>query len=269
MTDVLLTGCWGAVSDLAADNLRAHGLSVAQMPYQQNKVAFAPDLGKALQAYSPAVVMPVFQGDLLCLCAHMLPEGTRISCGDLELLCRLDDKVQASELASQAGIPQPRMYAHADEVQRFPAVFKRAEGLGGSGVYFPKNRQALEKLLATSRRHLIMDYVEGWDWSVDVLMGKGGCEAAFSYKVLEPRGKGFSTLRECTQREDIKALAVQLLSSAGWHGVCGVDFRIGDEDGQPYFLECNPRFSGGLASALEAGVELPWQLYQLTINDLL
>lgn len=269
MTDVLLTGCWGAVSDLAAENLRSHGLSVAMMPYQQNNVAFAPDLEKALKAYAPKVIIPVFQGEMLFATRHLIPEGTLPACGDLALLCRLDDKLESSEIARQAGIPQPKIYEQASDVQKFPTVFKRAEGLGGSGVYFPKNMQALEKLVATSRRHLIMDYIEGWDWSVDVLMGKRGCEAAFSYKVLEPRGKGFSTLRECTRREDIISLAVKLLDSVGWHGVCGVDFRISDDDGQPYFLECNPRFSGGLESALEAGVEFPWLLYQMTIKDLL
>jgi predicted ATP-grasp superfamily ATP-dependent carboligase len=52
----------------------------------------------------------------------------------------------------------------------------------------------------------------------------------------------------------------------GWHGVAMVEFRI-TPDGTPYLMEINTRFWGSLQLAVNAGVDFPWLLYQITCGS--
>ena len=58
-----------------------------------------------------------------------------------------------------------------------------------------------------------------------------------------------------------------LLGPKGWHGVAEIDFRwTGSEDDDPWLIEVNPRFWGGLTQAVESGWDYPWLLYRLAVD---
>jgi len=60
-------------------------------------------------------------------------------------------------------------------------------------------------------------------------------------------------------------VAQALLDYVGWHGVAMVEFNVSSR-GIPYLIELNGRFWGSLRLAIDAGVDFPWLLYQLTIG---
>jgi hypothetical protein len=55
------------------------------------------------------------------------------------------------------------------------------------------------------------------------------------------------------------------LAKVGWHGVAEIDFRW-DGENEPYLIEVNPRFWGGLGQSIEAGVEYPYLLFRLAVD---
>lgn len=54
-----------------------------------------------------------------------------------------------------------------------------------------------------------------------------------------------------------------MLDSVDFHGVCGLDFRYDPANGKIAFIEVNARFTGGLATPVAAGFNIPWALYKL------
>ncbi len=66
--------------------------------------------------------------------------------------------------------------------------------------------------------------------------------------------------------EKMRACAGTILEHLDYQGVCGFDFRA-DTSGNVRLLECNPRFTGGMAAQAAAGFDIPWTLYSMLKAD--
>lgn len=305
--DILIADKGGKIGEVVAKSLRRHGLRVEVFDDTQvrnDKPGYIRNLKRAIETWRPEMVIPIFKAGWLAeaiikrqgapaqpreskhgdaaQARHGRPFGRTMPCpmfqwpaeSMAQALDILDDKVKCSGLAERLGIPQPRMYedSQIENIQHWPVVYKRATGLSGSSVYFPKNKKALENLLRSSGKpHLVMDYIEGYDISVDIIRwplsdGTVFCEAA-AYRVLWPKEKGISKIRVGINRPEVIAHAKRILEAIDYKGVCGMDFRVESSSGKAYFLECNPRFSGGIKSALAAGLDLPFLLWQLSKGE--
>ncbi len=195
--DILLTDARGECGMLVASSLRARGLRVEVLEAPKAgryEAGFMRALRSAVEKLGPRVIMPVFFPEIVAEHREEFP-GVIVAAGDAAVIRTLDNKVSASELASGLGIPQPRRFSSVEDVDEYPVVFKRPNGQGGDSVYFPKSREALERLLSTARGHLITEYVSGQVHCVDALRW-GSVFRSSSYRVLEPVGKGISTKRE-------------------------------------------------------------------------
>ncbi len=53
-----------------------------------------------------------------------------------------------------------------------------------------------------------------------------------------------------------------MVETIDYEGVCGMDFRR-DSQGNWYFLECNPRFTGGIDTQIAAGFDIPYGYWRL------
>ena len=49
--------------------------------------------------------------------------------------------------------------------------------------------------------------------------------------------------------------------------MCGIDFRVDQKSGRVAFIEINARFTGGLATPIAAGFNIPWILYELATKN--
>lgn len=267
--DVLLFGSMGNISEIAGESLRAHGLDVVSVSFPQNvcrdRAGYRRELFKAIQKYHPAMVMPVGNTLTMASLTGELPEGTIAAVGRAEHIAMLDSKISTYALAQMLDIPQPRRYLSPEEIEKYPVILKRDKSFGGSGVYKPRTRDALENLMAhEGNDFLIEEYVEGCDYSVDCV--SDGIDDAkgmnFSiYRCTSNRGQGPSISRECVDYPLLGEYAGRILGHIGYKGVCGMDFRV-DGKGKVCFLECNPRFCGGLGTQIQAGFDIPWMLYK-------
>jgi hypothetical protein len=81
-----------------------------------------------------------------------------------------------------------------------------------------------------------------------------------------PVKSGTGVLRETVDVPAIERIGSDLLAQMDWHGVAEVDFRWDGGEGQPWLIEVNPRFWGGLTQAVETGYDYPHLLYQLAVR---
>ena len=260
--DVLLLGTFSNLSDVARDDLLGHGLSVEQVPFDGDPLRDAPGyirtLKKALALHAPKVILPVGTASPLASCRDLIESSIAVPLDSAEKLALLENKVTAAELAGRLGIRQPRIYSTVQECDNFPVVFKRSNSVGGCGVYFPKDRAALEHLVASARsgEYLIEDFIEGAVCSVDCIRSADGTFEARCYKSLS-RGKGPASAREAFDCPEMLSAARKILEDIDFRGLCGMDFIV-DSGGNAWFLECNPRFTGGLKFQIESGFDIPY-----------
>lgn len=281
--DILLAGTMGAIGTDVRDALVRHGLAVEIMDFPQNvhrdEFGYRRLLSKTIAARHPRVVMPVGNPITLAKMKDEMPEGTVAAVERYDLVSVLDSKSASSRLASELGIRQPHIYSSPDEVGDRQVVFKRDVSFGGQGVHLPWNRKSLDNLIAhqsPGEPYLIEDFIEGEDYSIDVLRMPGflrtACYRVVSHhpaKNARPGNRGAmgpSVEREACVFPEIENMALRILEHLDYNGVCGMDFRV-DADGVPYFLECNPRFTGGVAFQVQAGFDIPWLLWSLITGD--
>ena len=183
-----------------------------------------------------------------------------ISSEQTGLIC--NDKYEMYQFCLRNDIPVP-MTTLAEDMEtrsyRYPAIVKPRFGRGSVNVYTVQNEEHLRLFANYVPDALIQDFVEGTEFTVDVL-------CSFSGKVISvvPRerlviragvsDKGITRKNRAVMdfAEDV-ALRLKIVGAANiqckWDG-----HRV-------TLIEVNPRFSGGIPLTLAAGADFPsWML---------
>jgi len=263
---VLLYGTMADIGPVAAENLRGHGVEVSLVDFPQNRFrdfwGYGRGLGKAISAFGPGLIIPV--GDALALSKlkPSLPRGVKAAVDDEEKIALLSSKVQSVLLADKLGVTQPRLFSLDEVGEVDQVIFKDDVSFGGSGVHRPRNLESLKNLVAHQgdRPYLIEEYIDGQDLSVDCIRTENyfrtGCYVSLGRKQTQ----GPSAIRKAVDCPAAARAARRILDYLDYRGVCGMDFRM-DARGDIFFLECNPRLTGGLTTQIEAGFEIPWEIF--------
>lgn len=114
---------------------------------------------------------------------------------------------------------------------------------------------------------ILQTFVGGDDYCSTFLFDHGECRASMTYhNVVDfPRGKGVGALRETVDAPVLEEIGRELLRRLEWNGVCQIDFRW-DGVSEPWLIEINPRFWGGLAQSIESGWIFPVWMYDLALE---
>lgn len=293
--DVLLFGSMGTIAADVQEILSAHGLEVHSAAFPQNvfkdESGYRRALVAAVTACTPKVVLPI--GNTVAMSRFKDLVGRKVPLREIvnsrkitfeaedavagaafviereEVVGLLDSKVRTARLAAELGIPQPRIYSDLAEIDPSrQVVFKRDISFGGHGVHLPWTMEALQKLIdhqSLGEPYLVEEYVDGADYSLDMLRFADGTMQSGGYLCIKPKGNGPALERNVLPEEDkvlekMRSSAATILEHLDYHGICGFDFRVNGA-GEALLLECNPRFTGGVASQAAAGFEIPYQLY--------
>ena len=286
--DVIITYCWNRVGYNILRSLSAKGLFVWSAdtskrnicskskfcsgaftypdPFEQES-EFIECLKEKVAALSPQMLIPTHDESLVIM-RHRdeFPSDLLIPYMDAEALANHSDKAWTTARAAECGVPVPAVYQSADEVAEYPCVFKTVIGNSAKTVFFPKDRAELDSLMEkfAGVKTLIEEKVGGTDYSVDCVRWDGFFQAS-TYRALVTKtdGGGTSTQREIVSVPELEQYARMLLDHTGYKGVCGLDFRYDPSTGRAAFIEVNARFTGGLATQVAAGFDIPWILYSL------
>ena len=286
--DVILTYCWNRVGYTILKSLHAKGLKVWAADTSKKNIcsvskfcsgsftypdpfkeenAFIKVLKEKIAELRPKVLMPTHDESVVIM-RHRdeFPKELIIPYESAEKLLMLANKAQSTEVACKAGVAVPKVYQSADEVKWYPVVFKTVIGNSAKGVYFPKDKVELLKLMKEyeNEETLLQEWIGGTDYSVDCVRWDGFCKmSVYHALVTKTDGGGTTTQREIVDMPQLEAEAKKLMDAVDFRGVCGLDFRYEPETGRIAYIETNARFTGGLATPVAAGFDIPWVMYKL------
>lgn len=286
--DVILTYCWNRVGYTILKSLYQKGLKVWAADTSKRNIcsmskfctgsftypdpfteedAFIQVLKDKVAELRPRVLMPTHDESVVIM-RHRdeFPADLIIPYEGEEKLLLLANKAKSTELARKAGVPVPEVYKSIDEVKSYPVVFKTVIGNSAKGVFFPKDREELVKLMDEHRDEetLLEEWIGGTDYSVDCVRWDGFCKTSVYHAlVTKTDGGGTTTQREIVNMPQLEAAALKLMDAVDFHGVCGLDFRYDAENNKIAYIETNARFTGGLTTPVAAGFDIPWIVYKL------
>lgn len=286
--DVILTYCWNRVGYTILKSLHQKGLKVWAADTSKRNIcsmskfctgsftypdpfteedAFIRVLKDKVAELRPRVLMPTHDESVVIM-RHRdeFPTDLIIPYEGEEKLLLLANKAESTELARKAGVPVPEVYKSIDEVKSYPVVFKTVIGNSAKGVFFPKDREELVKLMDKHKDEetLLEEWIGGTDYSVDCVRWDGFCKTSVYHAlVTKTDGGGTTTQREIVYMPQLEAAALKLMDAVDFHGVCGLDFRYDAENNKIAYIETNARFTGGLATPVAAGFDIPWIVYKL------
>lgn len=286
--DVIVTYCWNRVGYNILRSLSAKGLKVWAAdtsrsnicskskfcagsftypdPFSQ-EIEFIQCLKNKIAELKPLMLLPTHdESQVIMRHRDEFPADLIVPYMDADSLENLSDKAWATEKAGECGVPVPRVFKDWTDVDVFPCVFKTVIGNSAKTVFFPKDRQELEKLAKEFKgeKVLIEEKIGGTDYSVDCVRWDGFFMAStYHALVTKTDGGGTTTQREIVSAPELEKYAQMLLEYVDFKGVCGMDFRYDPETGQIAFIEVNVRFTGGLATPVTAGFDIPWVMYSL------
>lgn len=286
--DVILTYCWNRVGYTILKSLHQKGLKVWAADTSKRNIcsmskfctgsftypdpfteedAFIQVLKDKVAELRPRVLMPTHDESVVIM-RHRdeFPVDLIIPYEGEEKLLLLANKAESTELARKAGVPVPEVYKSIDEVKSYPVVFKTVIGNSAKGVFFPKDREELVKLMDKHKDEetLLEEWIGGTDYSVDCVRWDGFCKTSVYHAlVTKTDGGGTTTQREIVYLPQLEAAALKLMDAVDFHGVCGLDFRYDAENNKIAYIETNARFTGGLATPVAAGFDIPWIVYKL------
>jgi predicted ATP-grasp superfamily ATP-dependent carboligase len=255
-------------------------------PPHSEPAAFLEALRREVEARGCGMVLPMTDvtTTLVSEARDTLGAG-RIPLAGRAALDALADKWALYRLARQHGLPAPRTERVAvADLRRgqtggvsLPCVLKpvRSRSFDGvewvrGGIHYVAEPADIARALAADRclttvPYLAQEYVAGWGQGVFALFDRGKPVTYFAHRRIreKPPSGGMSVLCESVPL-DARLLAVTeaLLTAVAWHGVAMVEFRVSPAG--PFLLEVNTRFWGSLQLAVDAGVDFPWMLYQMT-----
>jgi len=286
--DVIVTYCWNRVGYNILRSLSAHGLKVWAADTSEKNIcsmskycsgsfvypdpfteeeAFISVLKQKVEELQPKMLLPTHDESVVIMRHRAeFSDELIIPYEDEKLLLLLANKAESTEVARKAGIPVPEVYDSADDVKSYPVVLKTVIGNSAKGVFFPKSKDELLKLMEEHKEEttLLQEWIGGTDYSVDVVRWDGFCQTSVYHAIVtKTEGGGTTTQREIVSVPQLEIEARKLMDAVDFHGVCGLDFRYDPQTGKMAYIETNARFAGGLATPITAGFDIPWVLYKL------
>lgn len=286
--DIIVTYCWNRVGYNIMRSLSAKGLKVWVADTSKKNIcsrsrfcagsftysdpfteeeAFILCLKKRIAELKPLMLLPTHdESQVIMRHRDEFPTELIIPYMDVKTLVNLSDKKWATEKAIECGVPVPEIYDDWKKVNKFPCVYKTVIGNSAKTVFFPKDSRELEILVEKFKEEktLIEEWIGGTDYSVDCIRWDGFFKATtYHALVTKTNGGGTTTQREMVSMPELEGYAKVLLDHVCFKGVCGIDFRFDPEAGRVAFIEINARFTGGIATPITAGFDIPWVLYSL------
>lgn len=135
-------------------------------------------------------------------------------------------------------------------------VFKPRNGSGSRGVIITASpdRSMLEKL--KSENYIVQQFIKGKEYSVDMMLNEDGSVAAAVVRERLKVDSGVVVASKTIINKRTQDYCIKIAQTVGVIYAANIQVIV-DDLGDPYLLEINPRFSGGLSLAVESGANIP------------
>ena len=241
---------WNAAS-LAAD-------AFFQALTVRDENAYVQQMLDAVRRYQVDALIPLTDVEVDVLCsrkAEFLALGC-VLCTPQETVVRLcRDKAAMARRLDTAGVCRtiPTYDADTHQLPDFPLMLKPRSGRSSQGQAVVHSREELETALTRRDDYIIQPFLSGNIFTVDVARDAHGQVQALARQELLRTGNGLGTTVEVYQQHPLEDVCAAIANEIGLVGVVNMEFIHHGEE--YYFLEVNPRFSGGTGFSMKAGMD--------------
>lgn len=138
----------------------------------------------------------------------------------------------------------------------FPAIAKPYNGRSSQGIRYLYNKEELSEFRKQQdiSKFIIQPKIDGNIITIDVVRNAQKESYALGRRELLRTFNGAGTSVQIFRDEDLEKKALEIADRLNVIGVVNFEF-IEDKNGRRFFMECNPRFSGGVAFSCVAGYD--------------
>ena len=196
--------------------------------------------------------------DVLCRCkANFASIGCTLCVPDepCAALCRNKQRM-AQRLAEQGicqTIPTFSPYGYEPAAEEYPLMLKPLHGRSSQGQTVAHNAQEYHAAIAMREDLIAQPYLPGDVFTVDVARDLYGNVQALCRQELLRTVNGLGTTVRLLPGHPLEAVCANIAREAGVVGVVNMEFIGRGEDF--FFLEVNPRFSGGVGFSILGGAD--------------
>lgn len=255
-----------------ADVLTAGGLPIGLFSRWRRRLIAAPPPGADPFGYLALVSALCSSGEYEALLAtheqawlfaagrHLLPADAPVAVASAEAFDRVAGKVEFAGLCDELGVPQPQWWLCDERPARvpYPHWVKASYGTAGRAVRrvetAEQERQAVRELSGTGGQVMGQAPAAGQYGQVQALFDHGRLVAVHTSVAIGTGAGGSAAARLSADHPSAREYAARVGAHLRWHGGLTLDyFHV---DGQPQFIECNPR-TVEPGNAARAGVDFP------------
>jgi len=232
---------------------------------------YIEDIFNIISKEKPDMLLPVNEETLISLLKDRkrLEDVVIVPLPNNDVLDRIFDKVSATKLAGELGIPCPKTIEDFNKVE-FPLIARPrfSRQIEGDKIVSKELSYIFseKELKETDRgQYFIQEYIPGQGYGFYALFNNGNPITYFMMKRIHevPFYGGPSSLRESIREENLKEYGLKILKALNWHGLAMVEFRRDERDGSFKFIEINGRIWGSMALSICSGVDFPYLLCQI------
>ena len=230
--------------------------------------------------YDCIIPFHTYTAFLLSKYRDIFSEYTRIPPPNFDVFYNAYNKIKLLKIAIKNKIPCPKTYFSDDlkeiinSINNYPVVVKPSKRHGIKIAICNTQNDLKEKYSKMTEKYdqcIVQDYVpNGGEYGIYTIFNNNSEPIALSVhkrlRTMHAYG-GISTLRKTIKNEELVKLAFKLLKTINWSGAAMVEFRIDSRDNRPKLMEINPRFWGSLQLSILSGIDFPYKLYQLTMEN--
>lgn len=143
----------------------------------------------------------------------------------------------------------------------YPVIVKPCNGRSSQGLRMAENRERMMQVMTECgqdlEHYLVQPKRNGAVVTVDVVREpESGQIVCLPRRELLRTPNGAGTSVYVFRDERLEAQCRKIAEAIGVRGCVNMEFIENEADGSWYFLECNPRFSGGVAFSCMAGYDM-------------
>lgn len=221
--------------------------------------AYLNQLVEAVQREHAAFLIPLTDVEVDVLCsqkARFAALGCTVCTPDEPETRLYRNKRDMAQALTAAGvcrtIPTVSPYGLKPVESDFPMMLKPQSGRSSQGLQVVYNEAGFRAALALREDYIAQPYLPGDVFTVDVARDLYGNVQTLVRQELLRTVNGLGTTVRILPEHPLGETAAAIANLTGLVGVVNMEFiRHGEES---YFLEVNPRFSGGIAFSRAAGV---------------
>ena len=229
--------------------------------------AYVEDLVALCRRERVALLVPTIDQELEVLSRaveRFASVGTRVAVSPEQTNRICNDKYDTCVYLRARGIPAAESFLplQLPVEPRFPLFLKPRVGRGGVKAFPVQNPRELEFFLEYVEMPIIQEYLDGPEFTIDMLCGFDGNPLAIVPRERVVIRAGVIDRGRTVHDERLIGLARRVAEVLPCVGAVNVQCRL--VGGEPVVFEINPRFSGGIPLTIAAGADFPRLLVDLT-----